>query len=159
MRCPLAQAPAHLDRFFAERADANGRLALTLRAPFEVPGLGSKVALERAAAISIERGPAHGNARPLYVRWSSEAGGPFPTFAGTLAIEADEEYTSCRLALVGSYEPPLGIAGKVFDTVLGHRIALATARDLLGRLAEYIEQCYADTEARKSVLRASPAAG
>ena len=60
---------------------------------------------ERAAAISI--------------------GGPYPTLAGTLEIEADEEYTSCRLALVGTYVPPLSAAVKVFDAVLGHRIALA----------------------------------
>jgi hypothetical protein len=33
----------------------------------------------------------------------------------------------CRIDLDGSYEPPLGLAGAVFDSVLGHHIAVAAA--------------------------------
>ena len=155
VRCPLSQAPGYLDRFFAECADANGQIRLTLRAPLQVPRMSVELALERSVRICVERGPALGKGRPLYVRWSADAGGPFPTFVGTLEVEADEDYASSRLALAGTYEPPLGLAGKVFDAVLGHHIALATARDLLGRIAEYIEHSYADTEAHKAVLRGS----
>jgi hypothetical protein len=53
------------------------------------------------------------------------------------------------LVLDGSYEPPLGSAGRIFDAVVGRRIAHATAADLLTHMRDYIEISYRETEAAK----------
>jgi hypothetical protein len=54
------------------------------------------------------------------------------------------------LELSGTYEPPLGLAGMVFDAVLGQRIAQETARELLRKLAATIETQYRVTEDEKT---------
>ena len=39
----------------------------------------------------------------------------------------------------GEYEPPLGILGQAFDTVIGHRVAEESVQHLLEELAQYLE--------------------
>ena len=73
------------------------------------------------------------------VCWHPYGGGPYPDFEGTLAIRS-RDGGGCTLELDGNYEPPLGQFGRVFDAVLGARIASATARELLADLAEEIEE-------------------
>lgn len=73
------------------------------------------------------------------VCWHPYGGGPYPDFEGTLAIRS-RDGGRCTLELDGNYEPPLGQFGRVFDAVLGARIASATARELLADLAEEIEE-------------------
>ncbi len=76
------------------------------------------------------------------VRWAPKGGGPYPTFDGSIRIQADENYGSCTLILKGTYEPPLGALGQIFDAALGRRIAKATARTLLRELADAVEQLW-----------------
>ena len=71
------------------------------------------------------------------VGWKPAAGGPFPEFNGTLSIAQDATDWS-RLDLDGAYRAPFGIAGAAFDAVVGHRIAEATAEQLLGKLKEML---------------------
>jgi hypothetical protein len=70
---------------------------------------------------------------------------PFPRFDGALSLEAASPKAT-TLTLEGRYEPPLGGAGKLFDAALGHRIAEATARELLKEIADRIELGFAQDE-------------
>ncbi len=61
--------------------------------------------------------------------------------AGDISVE---EMTGnfCRLDLDGAYVPPLGLAGAVFDSVVGHHIALAAARELLDEIKTGMELAF-----------------
>jgi len=79
------------------------------------------------------------DARPTYsVEWEPEGGGPFPSFAGALAVD-DVDENSFRLILAGHYDAPLGAPGEAFDAIVGSWIARASARELLRTIARYIE--------------------
>ena len=80
------------------------------------------------------------------VCWHPYGGGPYPDFEGVLAVRSCDG-GGCTLELDGQYEPPLGQFGRVFDAVLGARIASATARELLADLAEEIEERTATPQA------------
>jgi Methyltransferase domain len=75
----------------------------------------------------------------LSLRW--EATGAmdrlFPVLdANIILIPAGEN--QCQLALAGAYRPPFAAAGERLDRALLHRVASATARSLLRRIAETI---------------------
>jgi hypothetical protein len=75
----------------------------------------------------------------------------FPDFNGALRLRIESVDTT-RLSLEGTYRPPFGRFGSVFDLLIGRRIARATMRDLLRRLGEAME-------AREAAFRASASAG
>lgn len=58
----------------------------------------------------------------------------FPAFGATLTVRPAGEDTD--LVLEGSYEPPLGIIGRLFDRVVGQRLAARTMDALLAELAD-----------------------
>jgi hypothetical protein len=60
-----------------------------------------------------------------------------PEFDGNLELHRAGEESS-RLALIGSYRPPLGAVGERLDQILLHRAAEATARAMIGRMAEML---------------------
>jgi hypothetical protein len=66
------------------------------------------------------------------LRWEAAGttGGLFPVLDATITIGPEGEKTA-RLALVGSYRPPLGRLGAALDTAILHRVATATVRSLL----------------------------
>ncbi len=94
-----------------------------------------------AKTVAVHLGdPVHAeNGLALPIRW--EATGPsglFPRLVGTLRVnELDPE--RCELTLKGRYQPPLGRAGHVLDEALLTRVARATVRSLLRRLAQALE--------------------
>ena len=64
-------------------------------------------------------------------------------------LEADLEIaplgaTITQITLRGRYEPPLGKPGRLLDEALLHRVAEATARSFLKRLAQAIEDATRD---------------
>lgn len=137
---PLASADRLLRAFFAAHPGPEGAARVVLHARD----------LQRPAVVTLT--PAHrpGDMTPHYtVRWEAEGGGPYPVFRGELTVGGDEDYDSFWLRLAGGYEPPGGVAGKVFDVVLGHRIAEETARALLADMAGEIETQLAQEEAAK----------
>lgn len=74
------------------------------------------------------------------VTW--EATGPsgfFPRFKGELHLSALDPDRS-ELQLSGHYRPPLGRAGQALDEALLARVARATVRSLLRRLARALEE-------------------
>ena len=88
---------------------------------------------------------------PWHVTWTPHGGGPYPTFSGTLTVRADEDWNVSALELKGSYEPPLGPAGKAFDLILGARLATLTAKALLARIGDRLLAHYRAEEAAKRI--------
>lgn len=57
----------------------------------------------------------------------------FPSFGATLTVRPAGEET--ELVLEGSYEPPGGVIGRLFDRVVGEELAARTMDALLDQLA------------------------
>jgi hypothetical protein len=149
--CPLAQADARLGEFFREYGNSAGDTArLTLRVSVGVPGLVTPLTLHRTVVATIQPHRLPADTTPRYtVQWAPETPGPFPLFAGELAVESGDDYDSFTLRLDGNYTPPLGLIGKGFDIAVGNRIARATANDLLHTVRASIERHFQANEARK----------
>jgi hypothetical protein len=77
------------------------------------------------------------DAMTVGLRWEAAgtAGALFPVLDANLSISPAGEHTA-RLALAGSYRPPLGRLGDGLDRAIMHRIAAATMRALLRGVAE-----------------------
>ena len=75
----------------------------------------------------------------LSLRWEATGvmGRLFPVLDANIILIAAGENRS-QLALAGAYRPPFAAAGEGLDRVLLHRVASATARSLLRRIAETI---------------------
>ena len=90
-------------------------------------------ALPRALArhrVIVDVGPAVGEpGRHLRsLRWrSATAPGLFPVFDGDLELVALSG-GDCQLSLMGTYRPPLSVAGGAGDALLGHHVAEACVR-------------------------------
>lgn len=118
-KCSYDEAP---DRLFAHFDGDQHVLPLRVK-------LGD-LRLECDVDVHLTPKPGYSGYELLDIRWEPRGGGPYPPFSGTLSI-ADEGAGWCRVNLDGEYRPPFGLAGAAFDAAVGHRIAMATANDLL----------------------------
>jgi hypothetical protein len=138
----ISQSPAdtmaRLRSYFREHAP-EAEMTFTLHAPFDISGL--KVGLTLHRDVTARVAPLGDNDLAYAIAWAPVAPGPFPEFAGTIYISAnDGAADESIVTLDGHYHPPLGVAGDVFDAVLGKHIAQASAADLLERISLYIDQ-------------------
>src|ERR1700681_4137443 len=136
IEAPYVQAAAAFERRLGlEPGRGEGECCLTLVAPLAI---GREVA--RDVTPTTQRLPGTGNFTSQYrIAWPTgrtSRGIPTPGFEGIITLRAGEDYDECELELDGRYEPPGGIAGKLFDDVVGRRIAHAT----LGSLLEGVRQ-------------------
>jgi hypothetical protein len=76
----------------------------------------------------------------LKIAWEPDAS-LFPSFEGVLHAESTGERT-CNLTIVGTYDVPGGVAGQLFDAVIGVNIARGTIDQLLCRFRDAIEADY-----------------
>ena len=120
--CPFDDVPDRLNAHFA-----GGAAVLPLRVKF------GDLKIERDVEFHLKSKPAYPGYKLLDVSWAPKDGGPYPTFAGTLSVAEDSAGWS-RLEIDGTYSPPFGIAGAVFDAAIGHRIAQGTVMELLAEL-------------------------
>ncbi len=92
--------------------------------------------------VAVHLGEAAEAGASLLIPLVWEAAGPlglFPRFEGKFALAAlDQE--RCELGLSGNYRPPLGKAGQRLDEALLTRVAQATLRALLRRVARVLEE-------------------
>lgn len=141
VHAPLASADRLLQAFFAAHPGPDGAGArIVLRAG------------ERAQAAIVELTRAHRpeDMTPRYaIHWEPEGGGLYPNFDGELSVEADEDYNAFWFVLDGTYVPPGGMAGQLFDAAIGRRIAEATARGLLSEMRVETEAVFAAQESTK----------
>lgn len=77
------------------------------------------------------------DAMTVGLRWEAAgaAGGLFPVLDANISISPARD-DGARLALAGSYRPPLGRLGAGVDRAIMHRVAAATMRCLLQSVAE-----------------------
>ena len=78
-----------------------------------------------------------GDVMTVGLRWEAAgaAGTAFPVLDANISISPAGDETA-RLALAGSYRPPLGRLGTGLDRAIMHRVATATMRCLLRSVAE-----------------------
>ncbi len=136
---PAEKAQEALERFFAP---LNGRAGpLRLRVPFQGAPSDYGIYFDRDVLVEANRARDEGNLNDvLSIKWAPEGTGIFPRFSGTLAVCGDDNPVRSFIELDGSYAPPLGAAGQVFDAAIGHHIAQATARELLADIKTAIER-------------------
>jgi hypothetical protein len=118
-------------RGVSEVAYEGGLEGLAWVGPFgDAPGL-SKLVLVRVLD-PVRRG----TTMTAPVRWEATgaAGELFPVLDADLVLTPDGDDRS-RLRLIGSYRPPFGRVGEALDRAIMGRIAGATIRSLLERLA------------------------
>ena len=81
----------------------------------------------------------HNETLTVGVRWEATGitGALFPVFDGDINLAPAGEQAT-RLTLVGVYRPPLDRLGATLDRLILHRLATATIRALLERIADAV---------------------
>jgi hypothetical protein len=99
----------------------------------EVPGLSKLVQVQVLDMVT------RGESAVLALRWQATGPGGrlFPALDADIWLTPAGEH-SARLSLAGVYRPPLGALGTGLDKALLHRVADATARSLLARVADVL---------------------
>lgn len=129
---------ARLEQFFASLQGRDGNARIRLRVPTD--GVARQVSIDREVRVEAHRTRGEASLDDLVlITWKPEGTGVFPTFEGVLIVRASAEGNASSIELDGNYTPPFGAAGQVFDAAIGHRIAQATARELLKDLKRAIE--------------------
>lgn len=115
-------------------------VAIKLRAPVRLGALGTDIELHDAIVAELRAPIETGNGTVL-VTWQLPAGGVFPRFAGHMWAQADTAEKSW-LCLDGEYQrhkATMRVAERG-EFLIGHRIAVATAKTLLDVIAAHIEK-------------------
>lgn len=108
-------------------------------------GPGGPAWLGKTVAVRLGRPDRARDALRMAIVWEATgASALFPRFEGTLDL-ADLDPERCELSLSGRYRPPLGRAGQALDDMVLGRVAQATVRSLLRRVAHGLEQAPAAT--------------
>jgi hypothetical protein len=136
--CPIDQAQARIERFFAAHRSSDGTLRIPLRVPIGRADGG--FALDHEVRVEARTARDDQNLNELIrLSWRPEGDGiPLPPFEGTIVTWAERNPQRTFLELDGTYVPPLGAAGEAFDEAIGRKIAQRTAKDLLAQIAAAI---------------------
>jgi len=109
--------------------------------------------ITRDIAAATKRLPGTANFTSQYrIAWAAgqtQRGFPTPGFEGIITLCAGEDYDESELEIHGRYEPPGGAAGKLFDDVVGRRIAHTTIGSLLDGIGRELRASHERTEAGK----------
>jgi hypothetical protein len=142
VRCPLAKAPS-LSSFYLDqlaRKDRRDGTVIRLEVPLSEFGIPSGLKIRRdVIAHFVPLNEKEFGARRTAIDWAPAGGGPYPKFLGFISVEQGDDGSNSWLVLEGFYTPPLGPVGAAFDAVMGHRIAQATAHELLRALGRRLE--------------------
>ena len=99
--------------------------------------LGAAPGMSKLVGVRFLEVVTRGESVVLALRW--EATGPgsrmFPALDADIALTPAGEH-STRLSLAGAYRPPLGALGAGLDKAIFHRVADATVRSMLTRIAD-----------------------
>jgi len=149
IEAPYVQAVAAFERRLGlGPGESDGRFDLALVAPLAE---GREIA--RDVTATTKRIPGTANFTSRYgISWSAgrtARGIPTPGFEGTITLRAGEDYDESELELDGRYQPPGGVAGKLFDDVVGRRVAHATLGSLLDGVRRELRAAHQRTEAEK----------
>jgi hypothetical protein len=132
----VEEAARRFEQFLREYAPET-EMTFTLRAPFDLSALNVGFTLHRDVTARIT--PLAGGGRGYAITWQPVEPGPFPSLSGTIFIGPSEtDVEQSIVTLDGHYHAPLGIAGEVFDALVGKHIAEASAADLMDRVAAFV---------------------
>jgi hypothetical protein len=119
-------------------------------------GFGEAIHLRRKVIVEIGK-PIHASSKSFFaLRWTASGyAGLFP------ALDADIEVASlgsdrAQLAISARYVPPLGAAGRAIDRALLSRVAEATVKDFLDRVADAIMSEQATPASRREGVQSAP---
>ncbi len=137
--CPVGEAEPRLYGYFESLRQPDGVARMRLRVAVAGSSRVLGVSLEREVRVETERLPDEDLKDPIRITWRPEGNAAFPRFDGMLSLWAAEDGKSSYLEIDGTYEPPFGVAGQVFDEAIGRRLAASTAREFLSDLRRAIE--------------------
>jgi hypothetical protein len=125
----LSQDPSLWMTHLAQHANRRGDALLA-----EV-GFGDDVRIARTVEIRFADGVHAGNKAIFPFQWSASGpGGMFPALDGDLEVAPLGAETT-QLAISARYVPPLGKLGRLIDRAVLSRVAEATVKDFLDRVA------------------------
>lgn len=101
-------------------------------------GFGERVRLDRTVTIEVGP-PVHAATKTVIpLRWTAtDAPGLFPSLDADLEV-APLGADSTQLSISARYRPPLGPLGEAIDRAVLHRVAEATVKDFLDRVADRV---------------------
>ncbi len=146
VNCSCVQAEQALPRVFASHRAADGSIRLPLRVSLRHFGLPDELAVERDVTVHVRKQRDEANLNDIFkIDWSPANDGPYPSFSGSLIVWGEDDPRHSFIEVMGSYEPPFGTMGELFDAAMGYRIAKHTAHEFLIALASQIERVAAET--------------
>src|SRR5437870_11624952 len=131
----LVRSPAEWIPGLASSAEERGDQLLA-EVGFPVGGL------QVGKRVEIELGPPVRTPSRTWLPVTWRATGPrgiFPTLEGELEVAALGRHLT-QLGLSARYKPPFGLVGESLDRLLLHRVAEATIRDFVERVAVALRQ-------------------
>jgi hypothetical protein len=138
VKAPSGFALAFLNTYVRDLNGGDADSTLPMR--YTVTQLGG-LTLERDVSVRVDyMAQPKGAPALLRICWEPDAS-IFPSFEGMLHADATGEH-ECTLSLKGTYDVPGGVAGQLFDAVVGVRIASGTLEQLLEQFRDAIEDDY-----------------
>jgi len=155
VHCPLTIGPTHLGNWFRAHALPDGETAsIELEVAAPIIGLTKAMSVHRSAIATLRSVPPPTSGEARYrVHWGPKIAGPFPLFTGELVLEAVSTRDSLSLRLHGNYAPPPAFLG---HDVIGNRLAVATAHQLLLGIRDFVERDLRVERARDRSKRTTP---
>ncbi|HEY6565890.1 MAG TPA: hypothetical protein VI341_00095 [Actinomycetota bacterium] len=99
-------------------------------------GFGEKIRVRRVVRITLGEPIRASTKTVVPLEWTASGGaGIFPEMHADLEI-APLTPGRCQLAMSARYAPPLGVMGRALDRAVLFRVAEATIKDFLDRLAD-----------------------
>ena len=110
-------------------------------------GFGEKVRVRRVVRITLGEPIRASTKTVVPLVWTASGGaGIFPEMQADLEI-APLAPGRCQLAMSARYAPPLGVMGRALDRAVLFRVAEATIKDFLDRLADRLVEAPLGTRA------------
>ncbi len=137
--CPQSVAISWAQRYFDDRHRIIP-IGLPLRA-FRLPTFVHifRIVTVEVKVVSIAKASSTPRIeQELHLKFNGTHNGPFPRITGVLTAQAHS--THAMLEFTGSYTPPFGMAGMLFDRLVGRHIGRLLVQTLLSDIQHYIER-------------------
>jgi hypothetical protein len=128
-------------------AAAHDTYGAAINGKLRIGPLGSAPVLSRLVEVNFRDLVIHDDTALLTLRWKAvgPGGALFPVLDADITLSRTAA-DSAQLRLDGVYRPPLGAAGAGLDRAILNRVATATIRRFIGRVADEMTQLGAAVE-------------
>lgn len=138
VKAPAGFTVAFLTEYVTDTCGVEGKTLLPMR--FTLTQLAG-LTLERDVNVRVEYAiKDDGSPAEMQISWDPDAK-LFPRFEGKVNCEPTGEKT-CLMTIAGNYDAPGGVAGQLFDAIVGVRIAQGTLERLLAQFRDAAEADY-----------------